>query len=164
MKFEPLSGGKGCSLLSAVPGPDLAAAGYTETEYAASGSVRGLTPDGPVAAADFATRVLVRRPADDVAFNGTVVVEWLNVSSGNDAPAEYTYVAPELVRGGYAWVGCRRSSPASKAVRGRWVSAATASPQDPDRYGTLHHPGDAYCHNMFAAIADAVRTAILWRA
>ena len=68
MKFEPLSGGNGCSLLSAVPGPDLAAAGYTETEYAASGSVTGLTPDGPVGEAEFTTRVLVRRPADGAAW------------------------------------------------------------------------------------------------
>ncbi len=160
MKFEPLSGGKGCSLLSAVPGPDLAAAGYTETEYAASGSVEGLTPDGPVAAADFTTRVLVRRPADDVAFNGTVVVEWLNVSSGNDAPAEYTYVAPELVRGGYAWVGVSAQFTGVEGGSGSvGIGGDSLATKDPDRYGTLHHPGDAYCHNMFAAIADAVRTA-----
>lgn len=160
MKFEPLSGGNGCSLLSAVPGPDLAAAGYTETEYAASGSVEGVTPDGPVGEAAFTTRVLVRRPADDAAFNGTVVVEWLNVSSGNDAPAEYTYVAPELVRGGYAWVGVSAQFTGVEGGSGSvGIGGDSLATKDPARYGSLHHPGDAYCHHIFAAVSDAVRTA-----
>ena len=159
MKFEPLSGGNGCSLLSAVPGPDLAAAGYTETEYAASGSVTGLTPDGPVGEAEFTTRVLVRRPADGAAFNGTVVVEWLNVSSGNDTPAEYTYVSPELVRGGYAWVGVSAQFVGVEGGSGSvGIGGDSLATKDPERYGALHHPGDAYCHNIFAEIADALRT------
>ena len=43
--FRPLSDGKGSSLLSASPLPDLAAAGYTDTEYAASGVARRLVGD-----------------------------------------------------------------------------------------------------------------------
>ncbi|QHN36419.1 alpha/beta hydrolase domain-containing protein [Gordonia pseudamarae] len=159
MKFAPLSGGNGCSLLSAVPGPDLAAAGYTETEYAVSGSVEGVASDGPVPAAEFTTRILVRRPADGARFNGTVVVEWLNVSSGNDTPAEYTYVAPELVRGGYVWVGVSAQFVGVEGGSGSvGIGGDSLATKDPDRYGSLHHPGDAYCHTMFAAIAGALRT------
>ena len=52
-----------------------------------------------------ARRIVVRRPRSPSAFNGVVVVEWLNVSGGLDAAPEYTYLRNELVRAGYAWVG-----------------------------------------------------------
>ena len=48
---------------------------------------------------------MVRRPADATAFSGTVVAEWLNVSSGADAGPDWTYLADEIVRRGHAWVG-----------------------------------------------------------
>ena len=38
-------------------------------------------------------------------FNGTVVVEWLNVSGGLDAAPDWTTAHTELIREGYAWVG-----------------------------------------------------------
>ena len=69
--FEELPAGES-GLLSARPGPDLEAAGYVEREYVVSGaalSYRGATPpDGRwelsvAGAADYATRVVVRRPA-----------------------------------------------------------------------------------------------------
>ncbi len=39
------------------------------------------------------------------AFNGTVVVEWLNVSAGSDTDPGLGYAAAELDREGYAYVG-----------------------------------------------------------
>ena len=86
------------------------------SEYSASGTAVSYTSAGdlpangmfqlqPGPSADYATRVLVRRPTDPNAFNGTVVVEWLNVSGGVDAGPDYTYLSDELIRGGYAWVG-----------------------------------------------------------
>ncbi len=53
----------------------------------------------------YKTRIVVRRPTDPADFNGTVVVEWLNVSGGLDAAPTTTYAGRELVRSGYAWVG-----------------------------------------------------------
>jgi hypothetical protein len=53
----------------------------------------------------YLTRALVRRPADPSRFNGTVVVEWLNVSIGSDADFVYGAVRELLLREGYAWVG-----------------------------------------------------------
>ena len=46
----------------------------------------------------------MRRPEDAARFNGTVVVEWMNVSAGESAP-DWDYLNPELMREGYAWVG-----------------------------------------------------------
>ena len=99
--FEELPPGES-GLLSARPGPDLAAAGYVEREYVARGtapSYRGETrPDGKwsLSEADeaaFATRIVVRRPGSPGAFSGTVVAEWLNVSSGSEAAPDQTVPA-----------------------------------------------------------------------
>ena len=72
----PLEGGDGVALAAAeAAGPALDAAGYAETEYSASGTAASYTSaarlpaDGrfelePDQEADFATRIVVRRPVD----------------------------------------------------------------------------------------------------
>ena len=50
--------------------------------------------------AGFKTRMLVVRPKDAAAFNGTVIVFWLNVTAG----FELGSASDEALRG-YAWVG-----------------------------------------------------------
>ena len=99
--FEELPAGES-GLLSARPGPDLGAAGYVEREYVARGTAVSYADHEPAA---YATRVAVRRPAAPGSFSGTVVVEWLNVSSGSDAAPDWSYLAEEIVRRGHAWVG-----------------------------------------------------------
>src|SRR5205807_1447258 len=68
---------------------DLHPSGYTETEYFASGTATGggstaviQEPDPYSPPSPYVTRILVRRPSDPAAFNGTVLVEWLNVTEG----------------------------------------------------------------------------------
>ncbi|GAC47170.1 alpha/beta hydrolase domain-containing protein [Gordonia aichiensis] len=171
--FRELTGGAGrTSVMSATAGPDLDQYGYSEREYAASGIAHRFveTPDGGldgVDAAQFATRILVRRPAD-TRFNGHVVVEWFNVSSGADSAPEYTYLAQELVRSGTAYVGI--SAQYTGIAGGRdsvdleTTGAGTAGVQgdslaakDPQRYQGLHHPGDGYSYDIFGSIAKALR-------
>ena len=53
----------------------------------------------------YQTRILVRRPVDSRRFNGTVVVEWDNVTNGFDADNMWFFAWEHLLRGGYAWVG-----------------------------------------------------------
>ncbi|MBB1018365.1 hypothetical protein G6023_08665, partial [Dietzia sp. DQ11-71] len=70
--FAELTEGRIAPPMAARPGPDLAAAGFTESEWAAAGeavsySVGDLPTDGRIQlaqadSAPFATRVLVRRP------------------------------------------------------------------------------------------------------
>ena len=55
--------------------------------------------------ADFRTRIVVYRPTDPAKFNGTVIIEWLNVSGGTEASSEWIMAHTELMRSGYAWVG-----------------------------------------------------------
>ncbi|MBV6726260.1 alpha/beta hydrolase domain-containing protein [Nocardioides daeguensis] len=152
-----LSGGNGVALSAARPGPDLAAAGWAEEEYAARGTARSV--DSTHASAGFTTRVVVRRPAGAPA-SGTLVVEWLNVSSGADAAPDWTYLADELVRQGHAWAGVSaqyngvESGTASVAVEGAALQGLKAV--DPARYGGLDHPGDAYAYGIFTEVARAV--------
>jgi hypothetical protein len=173
----PLEGGGGVWITTPGGEPDLDAAGYTEAEYAASGSATSYTSSGslptdgtfaltPGEEADYATRVVVRRPADPARFNGTVVVEWLNVSSGADVAPDYTYLAPELIRGGYTWVGV---SAQQIGIEGGDVAVVVPEAEelgmgqglkvlDPERYGDLHHPGDAFAYDIYTQVARAVRT------
>jgi len=109
--------------------------------------------------ADFVTRVVVRTPAADRA-SGTLVVEWLNVSSGQDAAPGWTFFAEEVVRRGHAYAAV---SAQHAGVEGGLTLVAVAgrgSPglrgADPDRYGDLTHPGDAFCYDLFTQVARAV--------
>ncbi len=98
--FAPLPAGA-VSLMSARPAPDYAALGYTESEYVVTGTARSHAGD----TADFATRVVLRRPSDPARFSGTLLAEWFNVSSGQDAAPDWSYLEEEILRRGHAWVG-----------------------------------------------------------
>ena len=171
----PLAGGSGPFMGSATR-PDLAAAGYVETEYAASGTATsyraagGLPGDGrwrfvPAGSAAYRTRVLVRRPARAADFSGTVVVEWLNVSGGVDADPEWASLHEEITRRGDAWVGVSAQqigvSGGPVAVKVAAAGADLAGKGliaiDPRRYGSLQHPGDGFSFDIFTQIARALR-------
>jgi hypothetical protein len=115
--------------------------------------------------ADYATRIVVRRPADAADFNGTVVIEWLNVSGGVDAAPDFTYLADEVVRGGYGWVGVSaqvigiEGGPVAVTAPGAEEAGAGKGLKgiDPDRYGDLSHPGDAFAYDIYTQVARSVR-------
>src|SRR6266516_4722864 len=140
--------------LSAV---DLAAHGYVEEEFFLEGTARAYEPTGPLAAdgrwsvktsttAPYRTRVLVRRPKDPSKFKGTVEVEWLNVSGGLDAAPDWGLGHAELLRSGFVWVGVSAQATGIKNLQ-----------SNPDRYGTLDHPGDAYSYDIYSQAAEALR-------
>ena len=97
-------------------GPELATQGYAEHEFFLSGFASSYRPVGPLGSdgkwtvekggvAPFKTRFYVRRPTDPAKFNGTVIVEWLNVSAGFDTEATFLQSHDEMFRKGYAYVG-----------------------------------------------------------
>ncbi|CAN5383853.1 alpha/beta hydrolase domain-containing protein [soil metagenome] len=157
-------------LVSARPEPDLAAAGYAATEYVAGGTATSYTApdlpgDGrfaftPAASAGFVTRVVVRRPVD-VAFSGTLVVEWFNVSSGSDSAPEWTFLAEEVIRRGHAWAGVSAQHAGVEggvqAVRVAGMEPLGLRRENPGRYDELHHPGDAFAFDLFTQVGAAVR-------
>lgn len=147
---------------------EVIARGFTENEYFLDGTATSYRRVGtwgedgtwgaePDAAADYTTRVLVRAPADPSKFNGTVVVEWLNVSAGFESAPDWLYQGEEILRGGYAWVGV---SAQAAGIDGP-ASPFGISPlkrYDPVRYGELSHPGDEFSYDMYTQVARAVRT------
>jgi len=169
VELTPATGGKGVPSLAAT-NFDLASVGYEQAEYLLGGtaqsytSAQPLTTDGrwtvtPASSAPYKTRAVVYRPTDPTKFNGTVIVEWLNVSAGLDSAPIWLAAHTELVREGFAWVGV---SVQSVGVEGGAASAIVANLDlkhaDPDRYGTLVHPGDSYSYDMYTQTGDAVRS------
>jgi hypothetical protein len=148
---------------------DLGEVGYVQEEYFLSGTARAFTNTGPLGvdgkwsvvpatSAPYKTRIVVYRPTNRRAFNGTVLVEWLNVSGGVDAGPDWTLAHTELIRKGYAWVGV---SAQIVGVEGGPALVGVASlplkSVDPARYGTLHHPGDSFSYDIFSQAGQAIR-------
>jgi hypothetical protein len=168
----PITGGRGINLIAT--GPFVAAkAGYTETEYVASGtasSYRAVGAQGkdgkwsvaPKGQAKYRTRIIVVRPRDPRKFNGTVFDEWLNVSAGSDVAADYSSAGAYMVSHGYAWVGVSaqqtgiQGGDAVVPVAG--VATGGVRAADPARYGSLFHPGDEYSADIYSQIARSLRT------
>lgn len=166
----PVSGGMGKIFSASVA--DLAARGYSESEFFFSGEAQaytlpgGLTKDGKWTLAEsskapFKSRLIVRRPTDATKFNGTVVIEWLNVSGGVDSDPGFVYNFDELLREGYAWVGV---SAQSVGIEGGGFSlgptgAVPLKMSDPERYGSLSHPGDMYSYDIYTKAAEIVHDA-----
>ena len=150
---------------------DLAAHDYVEQEFFAGGTAHAFnatsTPaDGrwtiaPTTSASYETRILVRRPSNPARFSGTVVVEWMNESEGESAP-DWDYLNPELMDAGDAYVAV---SAQALGVEGGTpiLGSVTAGvgqgliQQEPQRYGSLHHPGDQYALDIFDQIGLGLR-------
>ncbi|MGO8860629.1 MAG: alpha/beta hydrolase domain-containing protein [Acidimicrobiales bacterium] len=137
---------------------DLSQVGYESSQYFISGTassyvpVNPLTSDGkwsvtPGVSAPYTTRIAVYRPIDPRKFNGTVIVEWLNVSGGVDDSPEWTLSHNELVREGFAWVG----------VSAQAVGVDAAKAIDPAEYSSLSHPGDSFSYDIYSQAGQAVR-------
>src|SRR3954462_11777675 len=83
---------------------DLPTHGYVEEEFYFQGTAnRYSTPSlttGTVidSGHPYLTRMLVRRPADRKQFNGTVLVEWLNVTNGFDADNTWFFSWEHILR------------------------------------------------------------------
>ncbi len=146
---------------------NLASVGYEQQEYFVAGTATsfgnvnefdrdGLWEAEPAEEADYATRVLVRRPIDANHFNGTVVVEWMNVSSGFDTTPEWDNGHVEMIRSGYIWVGV---SAQLVGIEGRENSFVPFHLKgiNPERYAELLHPGDSFSYDMFSQVAQSLR-------
>lgn len=147
---------------------DLAAQGYVEEEYFIEGTAnRYNTPTGATGSVissghPYKTRIIVRRPLSDKRFNGTVVLEWQNVTAGYELDAHWFASYNHFMREGYVWVGV-------SAQRVGVHSAATFNPQQalrqwsPLRYGSLDVTAggtindDSLSYDIFAQAAQAIR-------
>lgn len=149
---------------------DLSALGYrAETEYFISGEASSyvnqneLLSDGKWSVqadtqAPYTTRIVVIRPDEPAAFNGTVVVEWLNVSAGFDSGPDWGMLHTELIRQGYAWVGVSAQSAGVEALKDGTAAAIIPGVEHSDRYASLNHPGDSFSYDIYSQVAQVLRT------
>ena len=107
----PVTGGRYGVPANPVPPAELDRYGYREEEYFLSGTARSYVAPGPLSGdgrwtvatgptAPYVTRMVVRRPTDPARFNGTVVVEWLNVSAGRESDPPIDRARRFFPRGG----------------------------------------------------------------
>ena len=142
---------------------DLAKAGYVEEEFIISGAanVYDWNADGSLAVKGannpYATRIIVRRPAQAARFSGTVVVEIPNIARRFDWPMIWGFSHDYWMEHGDAWV--QIGMPASVAMMKKF---------DPARYGSLTFdntvkvcPGeieDGLRYDMLSQVAAAIKS------
>ena len=95
--------------------------------------------------------MIVRRPVNPADFNGTVIVEWMNVTAGFDLEWNWFGDPQYLIDNGYAWVGISAQNAGVNFLKGF----------NPARYGDLvtipnpaanpQNDGDALSYEMYSA-------------
>ncbi len=143
--------------------------GYEQSEFFLSGtataykSSQPLTKDGkwhvtPQTTAPYTTRVVVYRPVDPSKFDGTVVVEWLNVTGGIDAPAAWLNAHIQMIREGMAFIGVDAQKGGIYGQAGSIASKdGFGGLKGQARYAALNHPGDSFSYSIYAQAGQAIR-------
>ncbi len=78
------------------------------------------------------------RPKSEKRFNGTVMLDWVNVTAQFENPVDSLEARELLLREGYAFVHV------SAQAAGLCCIPLTPKGWDPVRYASLDHPGDNY--------------------
>jgi hypothetical protein len=164
---------------------DLASRGYVEEEYfiskapsapgAGDGACTYTTTAGQTGSVSscngaYKTRIVVRRPASDAAFNGTVLLEWQNVTAQYDVDHYWLESNEHIVREGYAWVGVSAQRAGvhplfpvcAPQLEATWIFCNGLRTWSPLRYGTqggnLNIPSDDLSFDIFSHAAQALRS------
>src|SRR5262249_25437212 len=101
----------------------------------------------------YKTRLVVRRPVAANRFNGTVVVEWNNVTSGHDLDIDWYQAGDYFISRGYAWIG----------VTPQRIGVAALKVWNAKRYESLdvtedgQITNDALSYDIFSDVARAIR-------
>ncbi len=151
-----------------LPLADLDAVGYVAEEFFLDGNATGYEAepgaefgtDGKwsvraARTAPYRSRMLVVRPRDAGAFNGIVHVNWQNVTAGFEIGTGDS----DQMLDGYAWVGVSAQRVGVEGIPGTEQFALRG--WDPERYGTLEHPGDDFSFDIYTQAARAIGPATL---
>jgi len=137
----------------------LSNAGYVEREFKMSGGATVYKQSGnwssngqwSVATSQtnvpYTTRLLIRYPTNPAKFNGTVVFEWLNDTTGGDQDPVWAELGNELVNNGYAYVG----------VTAQTAGMSDLATWDPVRYAGLGDSNDGQSYDIFTQAAEVVK-------
>jgi len=167
----PATGGNGVPI-TVGSFADVGAIGYETEEFFIAGEARsyaaterptGKGTQGSILAAgsttaDYKTRAVVYTPKDKKTFNGTVYVEWQNVSGLVEAAPDWVHGHVEVARQGAAYVLASVQSMGITTLQSEdppWIPDVPVPVSDPERYASLDHPGDIYAHDIFSQIGQA---------
>ena len=128
---------------------DLQKYDYTENEYFYSG-VATVKQNGQTVSAPYRSRFFVRLPRNPKKFNGTIAVEWLNVTDQDDLETAYPPGGEYQMSQGLGIVGV------SAQLAGICCGPTTLKGWDPVRYATLFHPGDTFAPDIFTQAIQAL--------
>jgi hypothetical protein len=151
---------------------DIAEINYVQDEWFASGIATAYVPVGdtdldgrwdtqPASTASYNTRFIVRRPAATSAWSGTVIVEWLNVSGPFEILAAWSYMWPAFADNGAIYVALSAQAfgvEGGESLLGDEGRVPGLRETNPERYGNLAHPGDAYAFDIVSQVSAALRT------
>ncbi len=148
---------------------DLGVVGYEAVEYFYEGDASAFTnlnellADGlweaePAEQAAYRTRLVVHRPIDPADFNGSVLVEWLNVTSGFDIPPSWGSGHVEMYRSGHIWIGVSAQFVGIEGAANP-LAPLHLKQVNPARYGSLSHPGDSFSYDIFSQATAIIRGA-----
>jgi hypothetical protein len=116
--------------------------------------------DPPATMKAYKTRAFVFKPTNPANFNGTVYLEWLNVSGGIDAGADWIVDHVEMIRQGAIYIGLTTQFVGIYG-NGQVPGVGGAINGDPAFYGptgaNLVHPGDSYSYDIFSQGGQGVR-------
>jgi hypothetical protein len=156
----PITGGEHGWPFAAYFG-DIKSAGYIEEEYFLEGEAVRYSPEGELSSdgmwtltpgntSPYKTRILVRRPLNAAEFNGTVILEWANVSGGYEI---LMADSPGIYENGFAYV--------SVSAQPLGLVGFPSNPRglinwDRTRYGTLSVPDEGVSYDIFTQAAKAV--------
>ena len=140
---------------------------YVEEEFLVSGAATLFTYGDPPVPTEivpvqtgvpYKTRLIVRRPADPAAFNGSVVIEWWNSTAGFDTSPSWEASAEYFGRKGIVYVGVTNSDTAIRFLRGGCRLFGLLPPICGTRYRTLSLPENGLAYEMMSQVAHALRS------
>jgi hypothetical protein len=138
---------------------NIAQYGYVEQEYFMQGVANQYTtPAGATGAITstgnpYKTRLLVRRPISDSAFNGTVILEWYNVTNGYDVEPDWFQTHAYLLQHGYAWIGVSAQRVGVNYLQ-TWSPAGRYATLDVTAGGTI--TDDSLAYDIYSQAGQAV--------
>lgn len=136
---------------------DVTQYGYDEREYFFEGTA-SVYPPSTAPPKSYRSRMIVWTPRDPAQFNGTTVVEWAHVSVG-DFELTYNIKAQSamLQDHGYAFVLVSAQQTGVCRERPDGCPSSSLRGVDPERYGSLDHPGDDYSFDIFNQALQAIK-------
>jgi hypothetical protein len=162
----PVTGGAG-QIVFGTSAFDGSAFGYVEEEYFIAGTATSYTSATPLSedglweveakdTSEYKTRIVVRRPEAATDFGGTAYVEWLNVTAGLDTGPTWSLSWIDIMRQGAVWVGVSTQRVGVEGGGNAMGEFRVLKKADPERYGTLNHPGDNYSYDIFSQAGATV--------